>query len=71
VHYAPNLGIPSLRKAIGDRTTIDTGIKVDGMKQASVMAGANEGIMVSMMAFIQPGMKYWWAIPTGTTTRPA
>jgi aminotransferase len=55
VHYAPNLGIPSLRKAIGDRTTIDTGVKVDGMKQASVMAGANEGIMVSMMAFIQPG----------------
>lgn len=55
VHYAPNLGIPSLRKAIGDRTTLDTGIVVDGMKQASVMAGANEGIMVSMMAFIQPG----------------
>jgi aspartate/methionine/tyrosine aminotransferase len=55
VHYAPNLGIPALRKAIGDRTTIDTGVTVDGMKQASVMAGANEGIMVSMMAFIQPG----------------
>jgi aminotransferase len=55
VHYAPNLGIPSLRKAIGERTRIDTGIAVDGMKQSAVMAGANEGIMVSMMAFINPG----------------
>ncbi len=55
VHYAPNLGIPALRKAIGERTRIDTGIPVDGEKQASVMAGANEGIMVSMLAFINPG----------------
>jgi aminotransferase len=55
VHYAPNLGIPSLRKAIGERTRIDTGVAVDGEKQAVVMAGANEGILVSMMAFINPG----------------
>lgn len=55
VHYAPNLGIPSLRRAIGDRTTLDTGVKVEGEKQVVVMAGANEGIMVSMLAFINPG----------------
>ena len=55
VHYAPNLGIPSLRKAIGDRTTLDNGVKVDGEKQAIVMAGANEGILVGMMAFVNPG----------------
>jgi len=55
VHYAPNLGIPSLRRAIGARTTIDTGVSVDGEKQAIVMAGANEGIMVSMLAFVNPG----------------
>jgi aspartate/methionine/tyrosine aminotransferase len=55
VHYAPNLGIPSLRRAIGARTTLDTGVKVDGEKQVVVMAGANEGIMVSMLAFINPG----------------
>jgi aspartate/methionine/tyrosine aminotransferase len=55
VHYAPNLGTPELRKAIGARTTIDTGVKVDGEKQAAVMAGANEGIMVAMQAFINPG----------------
>lgn len=55
VHYAPNLGIPSLRKAIGARTALDTGVPVDGEKQAIVMAGANEGIMVAMLAFINPG----------------
>ncbi|MCK7480991.1 MAG: aminotransferase class I/II-fold pyridoxal phosphate-dependent enzyme [Candidatus Moduliflexus flocculans] len=55
VHYAPNLGIPALRKAIGARTKIDTGVDVDGEKQAAVMAGANEGILVSMLAFVNPG----------------
>jgi len=55
VHYAPNLGIPSLRKAIGARTTLDNGVAVDGEKQTIVMAGANEGILVSMMAFVDPG----------------
>lgn len=55
VHYAPNLGTPALRRAIGARTGIDTGVAVDGEKQAVVMAGANEGIIVSMLAFINPG----------------
>jgi len=55
VHYAPNLGTPALRRAIGARTAIDTGIAVDGEKQSVVMAGANEGIIVSMLAFINPG----------------
>ncbi|MCX7027151.1 MAG: pyridoxal phosphate-dependent aminotransferase [Spirochaetes bacterium] len=55
VHYAPNLGTPELRRAIGARTTLDTGIVVNGEKQAVVMARANEGIMVSMLAFIDPG----------------
>lgn len=55
VHYAPNLGTPELRRAIGARTAIDTGVAVDGEKQAVVMAGANEGIMVSMLAFVNPG----------------
>jgi aminotransferase len=55
VHYAPNLGIPSLRKAIAERTRLDTGISVDWQNQVIVMAGANEGIMVAMLAFINPG----------------
>jgi aspartate/methionine/tyrosine aminotransferase len=55
VHYAPNLGIPSLRQAIAERTRLDTGVTVDWQKQVIVMAGANEGIMVAMLAFINPG----------------
>lgn len=55
VHYAPNLGIPSLRQAIAERTKLDTGISVDWQNQVIVMTGANEGIMVAMQAFINPG----------------
>jgi aminotransferase len=55
VHYAPNLGIPSLRQAIAERTKLDTGVSVDWQKQVIVMAGANEGIMVAMLAFVNPG----------------
>jgi aminotransferase len=55
VHYAPNLGIPPLRKAIAERTRLDTGVSVDWQSQVIVMAGANEGIMVAMLAFINPG----------------
>ena len=55
VHYAPNLGIPALRKAIGARTTMDTGVPVDGETQTCVTAGANEAILVSMLAFVNPG----------------
>ncbi len=55
VHYAPNLGIPSLRQAIAERTKLDTGVSVDWQKQVIVMAGANEGIMAAMLAFINPG----------------
>ncbi|HOX17681.1 MAG TPA: pyridoxal phosphate-dependent aminotransferase [Spirochaetales bacterium] len=55
VHYAPNNGIPALRKAIAARTELDTGVPVDGMKQAIVFAGANEAIMASALALINPG----------------
>ena len=55
VHYAPNAGIPSLRRAIAERTRLDTGVDVDGESQVIVMAGANEGILVTMLAFLNPG----------------
>jgi aspartate/methionine/tyrosine aminotransferase len=55
VHYAPNRGVPALRKAIAGRTKLETGIDVDPETQIIVMSGANEGIMVSMQAFIDPG----------------
>ena len=63
VHYAPNLGIPSLRKAIAERTRLDTGVSVDWQKQVVVMSGANEGIMVAMLAFVNPGEEVLVADP--------
>jgi len=55
VHYAPSAGIPPLRKAIAQRTKIDTGVEVDPEAQVIVMAGANEGILVAMLALLNPG----------------
>ncbi|QEN09651.1 pyridoxal phosphate-dependent aminotransferase [Oceanispirochaeta crateris] len=55
VHYSPNLGILPLRKAIGVRTELDTGVPVNGETQSIVMSGANEGILASMLAFVNPG----------------
>jgi aminotransferase len=55
VHYSPNRGVPALRNAIAARAKLDSGLDVDPETQVIVMAGANEGIMVSMLAFINPG----------------
>ncbi len=55
VHYSPNRGVPALRNAIAARAKLDSGLDVDPESQVIVMAGANEGIMVTMMAFINPG----------------
>jgi len=55
VHYSPNLGILPLRKAIAQRTKIDTGVEVDPETQVIVMSGANEGILASILAFVNPG----------------
>lgn len=55
VHYAPSAGIPALRKGIARRTEIDTGVEVNPDTQVIVMAGANEGILVSMLALVNPG----------------
>ncbi len=55
VHYSPNLGILPLRNAIAERTEIDTGVAVNGETQVIVMSGANEGILASILAFVNPG----------------
>ncbi len=55
VHYAPSMGVPPLRKAIAARTEIDTGVEVAWDTQVIVMAGANEGILCAMLAFVDPG----------------
>ncbi len=55
VHYAPNRGVPALRKAIAERTQQDTGVAVAEESQVIVMTGANEGVLVSMLAFLDPG----------------
>jgi aspartate/methionine/tyrosine aminotransferase len=55
VHYSPNRGVPVLRNAIAKRAALDNGISIDPDTQVIVTAGANEGILISIMAFINPG----------------
>jgi len=55
VHYSPNRGVPVLRNAIARRVELDNGIPVDPDTQVIVTAGANEAILISIMAFINPG----------------
>lgn len=55
VHYSPNRGVPALRKAIAGRVEKDNGLPVDPDTQVIVTAGANEAILISMMAFVNPG----------------
>jgi len=55
VHYAPSAGVPALRRGSAHRTEIDTGVEVNPDTQVIVMAGANEGILVSMLALVNPG----------------
>ncbi len=55
VHYAPSMGVPPLRKAIAARTEVDTGVEVAWDTQTIVMAGANEGILCAILAFVNPG----------------
>ncbi|MDP7505628.1 MAG: aminotransferase class I/II-fold pyridoxal phosphate-dependent enzyme, partial [Nitrospinota bacterium] len=44
-----------LRKAIAARTEVDTGVEVAWDTQTIVMAGANEGILCAILAFVNPG----------------
>lgn len=55
VHYSPNRGVPVLRRAIATRVEKDNGLPVDPDTQVIVTAGANEAILISMMAFVNPG----------------
>ena len=55
VHYAPNLGVEPLRRAIAERTKIDTGVAVDWETQVNVTVGANEAVLLTMLTFLNPG----------------
>ncbi len=55
VHYTSNYGLLPLRQAIAAKLAQDNNIQVDAHNEVIVTAGVSEGIMISMMALLNPG----------------
>jgi aspartate/methionine/tyrosine aminotransferase len=53
--YAPALGLRELRDAIARKVWRDNGIEIDPLQEAIVAAGAVEGLLLTLMAVLDPG----------------
>lgn len=53
--YAPGLGYPALRDAIAAKVERENGFAVDPNREVIVTVGAMEGIMLALLAVIDPG----------------
>lgn len=54
VHYTSNYGIPELREAIAQKLSRDNGLSFDPATEIIVTAGANEAVLITMMALVNP-----------------
>lgn len=55
VHYTSNYGIIELRQAIAQKLKRENNLEVDPETELIVTVGANEAIMLAMLALIDPG----------------
>ncbi len=55
VHYTSNYGLPELRKAISKKLERDNHLFYDSHSEIIVTVGVTEGILLSMMALLNPG----------------
>jgi aminotransferase len=55
VHYTSNYGAPELRDAIAGKLLKENGIQVDPENEIVVTVGANEAILMTMLALLDPG----------------
>jgi len=55
VHYSSNYGLPELREAIAARLERDNGLTYDPNGEIIVTVGANEAVLMSMAATLNPG----------------
>ncbi|WP_266076031.1 pyridoxal phosphate-dependent aminotransferase [Haladaptatus caseinilyticus] len=54
-HYTSGSGIPTLRTAIADRMTDETGVSFDPERHVSVTTGAMESLFLTLSAIAEPG----------------
>jgi aminotransferase len=55
VHYTSNYGVPELREAIAEKLHRENGVQVDPATEVIVTVGANEAILLAMLALLDPG----------------
>lgn len=55
VHYASNYGIIELRQALAHSMAQENGLSYDPADEIVITVGANEGILMAMMALLNPG----------------
>jgi aminotransferase len=55
VHYSSNYGLPELREAIADKLKRDNRLAYDPDCEIIVTVGANEAVLISMLACLNPG----------------
>ena len=55
VHYTSNYGIPELRQAIAEKFKADNGLDYNPDNEIIVTVGVTEGILMCMMALLNPG----------------
>ncbi len=53
--YTSNYGLPELRQAIADSLATNNGLQVDPEGQIIVTVGANEAVLLAMLATLNPG----------------
>lgn len=64
--YTPGLGIPPLREAIARKVWRENKIETDPAKEIMVTVGAMEGIILSLLAIVDPGDEVIIGDPTYT-----
>ena len=55
VHYTSNYGIPELRNAIARKLKSENGLNYDPSDEIIVTVGANEAVLMAMLALLNPG----------------
>ena len=55
VHYAPNIGVPGLRRALADQIRQDKGVTYDPDQEIIVTAGGQEAMYLTLMSILDPG----------------
>lgn len=55
VHYTSNYGAPELREAIARKLLVENGIQINPDNEVIVTVGANEALLLAMLALLDPG----------------